>query len=126
MFDSGRLVVMALMDRPSTLDFYKCALGPGCARWNGQEAPQPVQDASARELAPDWYRDPRSRYAVAVSGRKPRAGESPMAVAGAVEDVREPMDLRRRLVFAWRFALGSLAGLVFVPVGAILSLRRRR
>src|SRR5215210_6932854 len=53
MFDSGRLVVMALMDRPSTLDFYKCALGPGCARRNRQEAPQPVQDASARELAPD-------------------------------------------------------------------------
>ena len=45
---------------------------------------------------------------------------------GAVEDVREPMDWRRRLVFAGRFVLGSLAGLVFVPVGAILSLRRRR
>jgi hypothetical protein len=29
-------------------------------------------------------------------------------------------------VFAGRFVLGSLAGAVFVPIGAILSLRRRR
>ena len=38
----------------------------------------------------------------------------------------EPMGRRRRLVFAGRFVLGSLAGFVFVPVGAVLSLRRRR
>jgi hypothetical protein len=77
-------------------------------------------------VAPAWYRDPRSKYAVAVSGRKPRAGESPLPVGGAVEDLREPMGWRRRLVFAGRFVLGSLAGLAFVPVGAVLSLRRRR
>ena len=36
------------------------------------------------------------------------------------------MDWRRRLMFAGRFVLGSLAGFVFVPVGAVLALRRRR
>ena len=83
-------------------------------------------DIEVRTIAPDWYRDPRSRYAVAVSGRKPVAGASPLAPAGAPEDLRAPMGLRRRLVFAARFALGSLAGAAFVPVGIVLSLRRRR
>ena len=84
------------------------------------------EDVELSAVAPDWYRDPRSRYAVAVSGRKPVAGPSPLALAGAVEDLRAPMGLRERLVFAGRFVLGSLAGAVFVPVGIILSLRRRR
>jgi MPBQ/MSBQ methyltransferase len=84
------------------------------------------EDVELRPVAPSWYRDRRSQYAVAVSGRKPSAGTSPLAPAGAAEDVGEPMDWRRRLVFAGRFALGSLAGFVFVPVGAVLSLRRRR
>jgi MPBQ/MSBQ methyltransferase len=84
------------------------------------------EDVTVEAVAPDWYRDPRSQYAVAVSGRKPRAGVSPMALAGAVEDVQEPMGWRRRVTFAGRFVLGSLAGFVFVPVGAVLALRRRR
>ena len=84
------------------------------------------EDVELTPVAPDWYRDPRSRYAVAVSGRKPAAGPSPLALPDAVEDVEAPMDWRRRVTFAGRFVLGSLAGLVFVPVGAILSLRRRR
>jgi MPBQ/MSBQ methyltransferase len=84
------------------------------------------EDVEVDEVAPDWYRDPRSKYAVAVSGRKTAAGASPLALAGAPEDVGEPMGWRRRLVFAGRFALGSLAGFVFVPVGFALSLRRRR
>jgi MPBQ/MSBQ methyltransferase len=84
------------------------------------------EDVTLLPVAPDWYRDRRSRYAVAVSGRKPAAGASPLALAGETEDLRAPMTVRRRLVFAGRFVLGSLAGAVFVPIGAILSLRRRR
>jgi len=84
-------------------------------------------DVALTTVAPGWYRDPRSRYAVAVTGRKRAAGTSPLAAAArATEDLAAPMGLRRRLVFAGRFVLGSLAGAVFVPVGAILSLRRRR
>ena len=76
------------------------------------------EDVELSAVAPDWYRDPRSRYAVAVSGRKPAAGPSPLAPSGAVEDLRAPLGLRERLVFAGRFVLGSLAGAVFVPVGS--------
>ena len=82
------------------------------------------EDVELVPVAPDWYRDRRSRYAVAVSGRKPAAGPSPLAPAGATEDLRAPMGLRRRLVFAGRFVLGSLAGAVFVPVGIALAAAR--
>ncbi len=85
-------------------------------------------DVELRTVAPDWYRDRRSRYAVAVSGRKPRPGEPPagLATAGSVrEQLVEPMGARRRLLFAGRFVAGSLAGALFVPVGALLALRAR-
>jgi len=82
-------------------------------------------DIELRAVAPDWYRDHRSRYAVAVSGRKPRAGAPAAAQAGPREALGEPMTLRRRLVFAARFVAGSLAGAAFVPVGAALALRAR-
>jgi MPBQ/MSBQ methyltransferase len=82
-------------------------------------------DIELTTVAPDWYRDRRSRFAVAVSGVKPRAGEPPPASAKGSEELAAPMTLRRRLVFAGRFALGSLAGAVFVPVGAALALRAR-
>ena len=85
------------------------------------------EDVALVPVAPAWYRDPRSRYAVAVSGRKHAPGVSPLAAAvAATEDLAAPMGWRRRLVFAGRFVLGSLAGAVFVPVGAVLALRRRR
>jgi MPBQ/MSBQ methyltransferase len=83
------------------------------------------EDVSLVTVAPDWYRDRRSRYAVAVTGRKPVAGPSPLVPAGAPEDLSAPLGLRGRLVFAARFVLGSLAGAVFVPVGIALALRAR-
>src|SRR5215217_1566408 len=61
------------------------------------------------------------RYALAIAGRANQAGP-PAAPAGAIEDVREPWTARRLL----RFAAGSLAGAVFVPVGFFLNLRARR
>ena len=67
------------------------------------------EDVSLVTVAPDWYRDRRSRYAVAVTGRKPAAGPSPLAL-GATEDLSAPMSARERLRFAGRFVLGSLAG----------------
>ena len=84
------------------------------------------EDVELVPVAPNWYRDRRSRYAVAVSGRKPAAGPSPLAPAAPVEDLRAPLGgLRARLVFAGRFVLGSLACAVFVPVGIALALRAR-
>ena len=84
------------------------------------------EDVSLVTVAPDWYRDRRSRYAVAVSGRKPVAGPSPLAFGGETEDLSVPLGgVRERLRFAGRFVLGSLAGAVFVPVGIALALRAR-
>ena len=78
-------------------------------------------DVRARELAPDWYRDERVPYALAVSGVKPAPGPSPAARAAAAPE--EPVGPLR---FAARFVLGSAAGAAFVPIAAALALRARR
>ena len=76
-------------------------------------------------LAPAWYRSRRVPYAVAAVGVKPAAGASPAAgAAPAAERARAPMTPLRRLQFAARFTAGSLAGALFVPIGAALHARR--
>jgi MPBQ/MSBQ methyltransferase len=72
------------------------------------------------ELAPDWYRDRRGPYALAVSGVKPAPGPSPAARAPQPEP--EPSRAR----FFARFVAGSAAGAAFVPIAAVLALRARR
>jgi len=78
-------------------------------------------DVRGAELAPDWYRDRRGPYALAVAGVKPAPGPGP--TAAAAPPAAEPPVSRAR--FAARFALGSAAGFAFVPIAAALSLRRR-
>jgi MPBQ/MSBQ methyltransferase len=76
-------------------------------------------------VAPDWYRDTRVPYAVAVVGTA-GAGPSPLVGAAApAEDLRAPLTARERLRVAARFAAGSLAGLAFVPIALAMSLRAR-
>jgi len=77
------------------------------------------EDVRVRELAPDWYRDRRVPYALAVSGSKRVAGPSPARLPVAEEPSTGP------LRFAARFVLGSAAGAAFVPIGAALALRAR-
>ena len=75
-------------------------------------------DLEATYVAPDWT---GQRYGISIAGRKPAAGPSP-ATARARESVSEPMTARR-----WaRWVAGSAAGAVFVPIGALASLRARR
>jgi MPBQ/MSBQ methyltransferase len=81
-------------------------------------------DVRVEVLAPDWYRG-RSPYAVAVAGSKPAPGPSPLALPAPPEDRTAPLTAAERLRFALRFALGSAAGAVFVPIGAALALRAR-
>ena len=127
----------------------RCVVGPGAARATAPARGSPScgccsrprrstatgssarasRTSSSTAVAPDWYRDPRSplrgRGERAQAGaRARRRSRSP----GAVEDVRAPMGWRRRLVFAGRFVLGSLAGAVFVPVGSrsLCAAARRR
>ena len=89
-------------------------------------------DVRVHALAPDWYRG-RSPYGVAVAGTKPAARtapgapatSAPLAPAATIEDRSAPMTLAERLRFAGRFVLGSAAGAVFVPIGAVLAFRAR-
>ena len=82
-------------------------------------------DVTLHPVAPDWYRDRRVPYAVAVSGVKPRPGPSPLALAPPAEDVRAPLGPLGRVRVAARFAAGSLAGLAFVPIALAMTLRAR-
>jgi MPBQ/MSBQ methyltransferase len=74
-------------------------------------------DIQVRRMAPDWF---AGDFAVAIAGRKDTAGPSPVALAPP-EPPDAPMTPRRWL----RFAAGSLAGLLFVPVALGLTLRAR-
>ncbi len=76
-------------------------------------------------VAPPWYRSSRVPYAVAVSGVKPQAGASPLRLPAPAERVRAPTGPAGRLRVASRFAAGSLAGALFVPLAAALALRHR-
>ena len=80
---------------------------------------------STRELAPDWYRDGRAPYALAVSGVKPAPGRSPLELPPPREDLHAQLHPVDRLRVAGRFTAGSLAGAAFLPIGAALALRAR-
>lgn len=79
-------------------------------------------DVQVAPVAPDWYRDSRVPYAVAVSGVA-AAGPSPLTPAPPAESLGAPGG---RVRSALRFALGSLAGLAFVPIALAMKLRDRR
>lgn len=94
-------------------------LFPSESEYTGWMEAAGFTDVRARELAPDWYRDRRAPYALAVSGVKPAPGPSPAPYAPPVE---EPVSRAR---FALRFVAGSAAGFAFVPIAAALTLRDR-
>ena len=77
------------------------------------------EDVRIVELAPDWYRDQRAPYALAISGVKPRPGPSPAPPPVPEEAPSSPAQ------FAFRFVAGSLAGALFIPVAVALTLRDR-
>ena len=83
-------------------------------------------DVEVVPVAPDWYRDTRVPYAVAVAGVCAAAGPSPAAVAPVTEALDAPQNASQRLRSAARFAVGSLAGLAFVPIALAMTLRARR
>jgi MPBQ/MSBQ methyltransferase len=83
-------------------------------------------DVRLTPVAPDWYRDTRVPYAVAVSGTKPAPGPSPLPPSAPAEDLAAPMTAAGRVRAAARFAAGSLAGLAFVPIALAMTVRARR
>jgi MPBQ/MSBQ methyltransferase len=100
-------------------------LFPELSEYRGWFEAAGFADVTLEPLAPDWYRDRRVPYAVAVSGVKPRPGPSPLRLPPPAEDVRAPLGALDRLRVAARFAAGSLAGLAFVPIALVMTLRAR-
>jgi MPBQ/MSBQ methyltransferase len=83
-------------------------------------------DVTLHPVAPEWYRNRRVPYAVAIAGTKPQAGPSPLALpARPTEQLRAPLRPLERVRVAARFAAGSLAGLAFVPIALAMTLRAR-
>jgi MPBQ/MSBQ methyltransferase len=83
-------------------------------------------DVTLHPVAPDWYRNRRVPYAVAVAGTKPAAGPSPLVLdPKPAEQLRAPLRPLERVRVAARFAAGSLAGLAFVPIALAMTLRAR-
>jgi hypothetical protein len=81
--------------------------------------------ATAYVKAP-WQGDGGAPYALAIAGRKPVPGASPLDPSPPAEHLGEPLTLAGRVGFAARLALGSLAAAMFLPIGAALNLRARR
>ena len=70
---------------------------------------------------------PRPARAVRRRGvrREARPGPSPLRLDLPAEDVRAPLGPLDRVRVAARFAAGSLAGLAFVPIALVMTLRAR-
>jgi MPBQ/MSBQ methyltransferase len=83
------------------------------------------EDVALHPVAPEWYRDRRVPYAVAVAGTKRVPGPSPLPLAPPSEELRTPLSVGGRVRVAARFAAGSLAGLAFVPIALLMTLRAR-
>jgi MPBQ/MSBQ methyltransferase len=81
--------------------------------------------ATAYVKAP-WQGESGGRYGLAIAGRKPVAGASPLDSSPPVEDLGVPLTLAGRLGFVARLALGSVAASLFLPIGVALNLRARR
>jgi MPBQ/MSBQ methyltransferase len=83
-------------------------------------------DVTLRPVAPDWYREARTPYAVVVVGAKPSPGPSPLRLAPPAERLRKPLTVGGRVRVAARVAAGSLAGAAFVPIALVMTVRARR
>jgi MPBQ/MSBQ methyltransferase len=82
-------------------------------------------DIAVVTLAPAWYRSRRAPYALAVSGRKPAPGRSPLRLPPLAERVHAPQRPAGRVRSVLRFGIGSLSGAMFLPLAAMLALRHR-
>jgi MPBQ/MSBQ methyltransferase len=81
--------------------------------------------ATAYVNAP-WQDGGGAPYALAIAGRKPVPGASPLDPSPPAEHLAEPLTLAGRVGFAARLALGSVAAAMFLPIGVALNMRARR
>ena len=76
-----------------------------------------------RTLAPEWHAG--ERYALAISGVKPRAGRSPLKLGPKREEVSAPLERSRWPLFAARLLAGSAAGFTFLPIALAKTAQMR-
>ena len=77
-------------------------------------------DLRSRYVRPSWVR--REPYGIALVGRKPEPGPSPLSEAlGPIkaETVHAPMTLPRAFSLAQRLTVGTLAGSTFIPMALL-------
>jgi MPBQ/MSBQ methyltransferase len=99
-------------------------LFPSVDEYRGWFVQAGFTDVEVVPVAPDWYRDRRVPYAVAVAGVKPSPGPSPAGLGPPAPPRREAPASSLRS--AARFVLGSAAGAAFIPIALVLTLRARR
>jgi len=71
-------------------------------------------------LRPDWVK--KEDYGIAIVGRKPNPGESPWiaeTAAPAESLSAKTSSSKNPILFLFRFAIGSLAGAIFMPVAVV-------
>jgi MPBQ/MSBQ methyltransferase len=100
-------------------------LFPQVSDYRGWLAAAGFTDVVSIYVAPEWHRNRGSPYGLAIAGRKPAPGPSPLHLPEPAERLDEPMTPARRLRFAGRFLAGSAAGAAFVPIAAALAVRER-
>ncbi|MEL6865382.1 MAG: methyltransferase domain-containing protein [Bacteroidota bacterium] len=75
-------------------------------------------DIQVRYIKPQWHNS-TAQYGIAIAGRKPNAGESPMTKGQNGEATKESIGILRFLQIFWRVLVGSIAGFVFIPIALI-------
>lgn len=83
------------------------------------------EDIKIHYIRPQWFRA-KSEYGLAISGRKPEAGESPLPLASieALAEPESPMTPGRWLQLIFRVVIGSTAGFLFIPIALVGYLQR--
>jgi MPBQ/MSBQ methyltransferase len=82
-------------------------------------------DVELVRVAPSWYRGTRGPYAVAAAGTRPASGPPPAPPPSAPRETLAPLGPAARVRTALRFAAGSLAGALFIPLAAAMVIRER-
>lgn len=77
-------------------------------------------DLSTVTFAPTWVK--RERYGIAIAGRKPAPGGSPLQLPPTKsERIDAPKTMARRIELARRVLVGSAAGFAFIPPAVALT-----
>lgn len=81
-------------------------------------------DIQVHYIRPQWFKKD-SEYGIAIAGRKPMPGESPITdTVDLYSEPEEEMTLLRWLQLAGRVLIGSLAGFIFIPIALAGYLQR--